>query len=423
MAPLASTSRLLNERRLFPVIGIVPYVVLAGLVVFTVIVRYSRPNILVADLGLCLVTGAWMLVLFSITKAWRGRPRIMAVFFVGIVILLGAMVAREPWFGLFAVAGYIYAFGLLRWPWRIAGVAAIAVIAGAAQGSSIPRNTSLGLTAFTAIIFVNVFVMCGYCWIQWTSDELGLERTRALDAVRLTNARLEASLAENTVLHEQLVARARAAGVNDERQRMAGEIHDTLAQGLIGIITQLQAADAGDADPDVWRSHFESATALARESLSAARRSVAALRPEQLENGQLGDALASVAERWSERNRIPVQFVTTGTPRPVAPEAEVALLRAVQETLANVGRHAYASRVGVTLSYLAEEVALDVRDDGDGFDPGGLLVPTPDGGGFGLTALRQRIELLHGSVGVESEIGWGAAVSIRIPVRERSAHE
>ena len=168
----------------------------------------------------------------------------------------------------------------------------------------------------------------------------------------------------------QLLTQAREAGILDERQRMAGEIHDTLAQGLAGIITQLQAAEQASADPAGWRRHVTAATRLARESLTEARRSVEALRPAALETARLSDALAGVAERWSALHGIAVQVTTTGTARPVRPDAESALLRAAQEALANVAKHAGATRVGLTLSYMDHEVALDVRDDGQGFDPG-----------------------------------------------------
>ena len=149
---------------------------------------------------------------------------------------------------------------------------------------------------------------------------------------------------------------------------MAREIHDTLAQGLTGIITQLQAAEQAADDLAGWRRHFEAATGLARDSLSEARRSVEALRPESLETGRLSEALAEVAGRWSTLHGIPAQVTTTGTARPMPSEAEFALLRTAQEALANVAKHAHATRVGVTLSYMEHEVALDVRDDGRGFD-------------------------------------------------------
>jgi signal transduction histidine kinase len=227
------------------------------------------------------------------------------------------------------------------------------------------------------------------------------------------NRRLEATIAENAGLHRQLLAQAREAGVLDERRRMAREIHDTLAQGLTGIVTQLQAAEQAASrtpgDQAGWRRHVDAATRLARESLTEARRSVDALRPEPLECGRLSEALADVAERWSVLNGIPAQVTTTGTARPIDPEAGFALLRAAQEGLANVARHARASRVGLTISYMENEVALDVRDDGVGFDP------AVAGSGFGLVAMRQRITALSGTLQVESEPGGGTAISACVP--------
>jgi signal transduction histidine kinase len=148
---------------------------------------------------------------------------------------------------------------------------------------------------------------------------------------------------------------------------------------------------------------------LARDSLSEARRSVEALRPEPLDGCRLSEALSDVAGRWSSLNGVPVQVTTTGTVRPVQPEAEFALLRAAQEALANVARHAHATRVWLTISYMESEVALDVRDDGVGFDPGSL------DHGFGLVAMRQRIAALSGTLQVESEPGGGTAVSACVP--------
>jgi signal transduction histidine kinase len=210
---------------------------------------------------------------------------------------------------------------------------------------------------------------------------------------------------------------------------MAREIHDTLAQGLTGIITQLQAAEHAIEDPAAWRRHFDAATRLARDSLSEARRSVHELRPELLETARLSDALADVAARWTTLHGIPVQVTTTGTGRPVRPEAEFVLLRTAQEALANVARHARATTVALTLSYLEQAVALDVRDDGQGFVPasvgaapvsagvagGPLRAGSRPEGGFGLVAMRERIEGVSGTLEIESEPGAGTAISACLP--------
>ncbi|MEU6715124.1 sensor histidine kinase [Nonomuraea sp. NPDC046802] len=389
-----------------------PYALLALLACVTVPIKRSEGASPLVDLVLCVLVAAWMLGVFTLRPAWREREPVMAVFFTVLILLTAILVVRAPWFGFFTPVGYVFAFRVLRWPWQLAGVGAAAVVAGTAQAYAVDKSTAVGLLTYAAVIAANVFPMCAFAVYARRGERQNEERERALREAREANRRLAASLAENAALHEQLLAQARNAGVQDERQRMAREIHDTLAQGLTGIITQLRAAEHVGDDPAEWRRHLAAATKLAGESLSEARRSVHALRPEPLRSARLSEALAGVAERWSALHEIPVQVTTTGTARSIRPEAEAALLRIAQEALANVAKHARATRVGVTLSYLEHETALDVRDDGGGFDP---ARPADGRGGFGLIAMRQRIESLSGTLQVESEPGSGTGVSARVP--------
>jgi signal transduction histidine kinase len=375
------------------------------------------------NLVLCLAAAAWSLM--ALSPGLRRRAPVMAIFVAGVIAISFALVIRDPWFGFYAYAGYSYSIVLLPWPWQLAGVAATAVVAATSQTAGLDRATPTGVAAYLCIIVGNMLAVCGVTWLLNRLETQGEQRGRMLDELRESNRRLEAALAENAGLHQQLLTQAREAGVQDERQRMAREIHDTLAQGLTGIITQLQAAEHAADEPAEWRMHFAAAARLARESLSEARRSVDALRPEPLETGRLSEALADVAGRWSELHGIEVKVLTTGTRRPIRPETEVALLRTAQEALANVAKHAEATRVGMTLSYLEHEVALDVRDDGRGFDP---ALPAPGGlpgangnGGFGLVAMRQRIEALSGTVQVESEPGAGTGISAHVPAATAEA--
>ncbi|MEV4897536.1 sensor histidine kinase [Nonomuraea sp. NPDC055795] len=394
----------------FLLVNVVPYALLVLLVAILLIVEDWAGGSLLVDLGLCGLAAAWMLGLFTLRPGWRNRPRIMAVFVAGVLVITAVLVARHPAFGLFTPAAYIYSFTVLRWPWRLLGVAAAAVLAGTAQASGIPTTDALGLAMHVTIIAFNIALMCGCAWVLRLAEKEEERREQTLEELSRTNRLLEASLAENAGLHAQLLAQAREAGVLDERQRMAREIHDTLAQGLTGIIAQLQAAEQMHEVPAPWLRPFDAVKNLARESLAEARRSVDALRPEPLQAARLSDALVAVAGRWSKLHGLPVQVTTTGTARPMVPEAEFALLRTAQEALANVAKHAGASRVGVTLSYLEQEVALDVRDDGKGFDPAIL-----EDGGFGLTIMRQRVEGLSGSLRIESEPGAGAGISACVP--------
>lgn len=408
---------------------IVFYALLAALTVSATSAQWGSVRI---NLALCALAAAWMLL--PLHPEWRKRAPVMAVFVTGIVVITAVLVIRDPWFGFLTLVGYGYSFRLLPWPWPLPAVAAVAVVAATAQAHSVNKDTLPGLVAYCGLIVLNVLLLCGLFWLLHSIETQH-------DELREANRKLEATLAENQGLHRQLLVQAREAGIHDERRRMAREIHDTLAQGLAGIVTQLQAAEQAAGDPAEWRRHFTAATRLARENLTEARRSVNALRPEPLETARLSEALAEVARRWSALNGIPVQFTTTGTERPIQPQAEFALLRAAQEALANVAKHARATRVGLTVSYMKNEVALDVRDDGAGFDPAllgdpGLASAGPDGTsggnghggrpdrdgcGFGLIAMRQRIEAVSGTLHIESEPGGGTAISACVPAASAQA--
>lgn len=405
LGPAANVLKV-REQRWAPAITVAAYVLLAVLAIVSVIVKRSEPRALLIDLALCGLAALWLLL--TLHPASRERTPQLVAFFVGLLAILMVLVVRAPWFGCFAPAAYFYAFRILPWPWLLPGVAAVAAVAGTAQASTVDKSTTFGLVSYFAVLLVNILPMSVFAWFNWRQDLRNDQRNQTLYDVSEANRRLQATLAENAKLHQQLLTQAREAGVLDERQRMAREIHDTLAQGLTGIITQLQAAED---EPAGSRRHVDAAIGLARESLNEARRSVHALRPEPLDTARLSDALAAVAKRWSALHGTDVRVATTGTALLLSPEAEVALLRTAQEALANVAKHAQANRVGLTLSYLEDKVALDVRDDGKGFQTGKI-----DGeGGFGLIAMRQRIEALAGKLQIESGPDIGTAISASVP--------
>ncbi|GIF21823.1 signal transduction histidine kinase [Actinoplanes tereljensis] len=391
-----------------PLTTVVPYVFLALLAAVTVVAGFDPVN-----LTLCALAALWILAMYTLRPARRDSPRQMGVFLAGLLLITLVLVLRDPWYALFTPACYFYAFRIIGWPAELYFIGGTAAVAGIAQASGLDPRTPAGLTGYAVTVLANAVPLCGLAWLIRISERREREREAALGEARAANERLATALAENADLQQQLLTQARTAGVLDERQRMAGEIHDTVAQGLIGIVTQLQAA--AQAPGEDWRRHHDAATDLARESLTEARRSVHALRPRELESGRLDEALAEVATRWSTRLGLTVEFTTTGTSRPLPPEAEAVLLRTAQEALANVSRHASATRVGITLSYLDHDVALDVRDDGRGFDPTAPRPPTATTGGFGLVAMRRRIEGLAGTLAIESEPGAGTGISACLP--------
>lgn len=226
----------------------------------------------------------------------------------------------------------------------------------------------------------------------------------------------------------RLVEEARQVAVLRERQRMAREIHDTLAQGFTSIVMHVEAAGGALAkDADKVRLHLEQIGRTSRESLAEARRLVWALHPEQLDKASLPKALQDLIERWSEENGVEASVQITGAPRSLAPAVEATMLRSAQEALVNVRKHARASRVALTLSYMTDVVVLDVRDDGVGFNPEAdrksrqLGRSAGEMGGFGLRGMHERAERVGGKVLVDSAPGEGTTLAVELPLVAKSS--
>ena len=280
------------EQREAGVLGTLPFVLLAICLAVSFLIGEADTNgplwVLTA---LSVATAAWMLWWTVLHRDWRERPRLMVVYFAGLIPLMAALVIIAPWYGFFTFTGYFWVVLLPERVWPL-GVAAVAVVTATSQNGGLPDGSAGSIVIYALIIIVNVGVASAIMFFAYVGEQGHQRRAQLVEE-------LEATLRENEALQEQLVARAREDGVVDERQRMARELHDTLAQGLAGIITQLEAAEQARDDGD-WRRHVDAARDLARESLTAARRSVHAMRPEPLEDARLADALAAEARRWSE---------------------------------------------------------------------------------------------------------------------------
>ncbi|WP_434741843.1 sensor histidine kinase [Micromonospora sp. SH-82] len=368
----------------------------------------------VVHLSISAAAAAWIAWFVTLHPQWLDRRRLMGTYFLGLTGFSAALVVISPWYGFFAWIGLIHSYFVLHGRWRLVGVGVSAMLVATAQ--SVGPPTSWGhLALWGVLVCFNVGVAVLVSRIETLNTEQHANRKKLVEELAEANRRLSETMRENDALHARLLAQAREAGVLDERQRMARELHDTLAQGLTGIITQLSAAGQARNRPVDCQRHVDNALDLARESLTEARRSVRAVRPEPLEHARLPEVVTDLARRWSALNEVPAEVRVTGTPRPLHPEVEVTLLRTAQESLANVARHAAAGRVGLTLSYMEDVVTLDIRDDGTGFDPTGETRTRPDGG-FGLAGMRQRVTGVGGLLAVESEPGGGTAVSASVPV-------
>ena len=208
----------------------------------------------------------------------------------------------------------------------------------------------------------------------------------------------------------------RELAVVEERNRMAREIHDTLAQGFTGIVLQLEAAeqvlDGGHAEVG---GHLDRAKNLARESLQEARRSVWDLLPKSLEERSLDAAIQHAVDSWADQGHEAASFTLSGDQRELPPEVQTALLRICQESLANVRRHARATEVRVELRSYREETCLGVKDNGQGFNLAEVKARGGHGG-FGLAGMEQRASILGGTLSVQSQRGKGTLVEVRIPL-------
>lgn len=219
-----------------------------------------------------------------------------------------------------------------------------------------------------------------------------------------------------TRTRDELAASQRRTGVLDERERLAREIHDTLAQGLSSIVLLLRSAEkALPADRELAGMRIAEARESAAANLEEARRFVRDLAPPSLAGGNLPEALRRLCEQVARTEGIDCRFRQDGPGTVLPSEYEVTLLRAAQASLANVAAHAHAATAVITLGYLGDEVTLDVYDDGAGFTLQEVHHRS-DGTGYGLAALRERAADLGGHLDVESEPGAGTAVALRLPL-------
>lgn len=359
----------------------------------------------------------------------RGLARVMhAAFFALLGASLARFLLRHPWLEL--------------GPWVVALSAALAVL----YVLPVPRRLAW-LCSVVAVWMVLVVLAPSFAWCAVPLFYTGLRTLRpraalvlvALLTVFVVVAQLRladgapdpnllvappavAAIATAVFVHaqrqaERLAATERREGTLAERQRLSMEIHDSLAQGLSSQRMLLQAADrTWDADLPAARRHVRTAASIAEHSLAEARRFVHDLAPADLAGGGgLEDALRALAARESGA-ALPVGFRVDGPPVDLPDRVGAALLRIAQGALANVREHARATSAAVTLTYLGDQVVLDVADDGRGFDP--RAVPPPGARGHGLPAVRARAEQLGGTLTVESAPGEGTVLSVSIPLEE-----
>jgi signal transduction histidine kinase len=334
-----------------------------------------------------------------------GRPHLVSaestvtrrsvIYVTGLVVLYGVGVLLAPNAFFLSVALLPQCYHAL--PARRALIPAVTLTAlGAASVAYWSRSIYGVETAIALFVAVAAFTTV-------FSDYIGKIITQSDERASLI-AQLEATRAE-------LAEVSRQAGVMAERQRLAGEIHDTLAQGFSSILMLVQAAEAQlELSPETARSQLSLAAQTARENLAEARTVVGGLASAQLQAGTLEDALRRITQRAGAELGIGASFSMDGTCRRLPAATEVVLLRAGQEALANVRKHAAAHSVAVGLRYAPDRVRLEVTDDGAGFDPAQV------NGGYGLSGMRARVDEAGGTVAVRSAPAQGTSVQVEVPI-------
>ncbi|HEY0890446.1 MAG TPA: sensor histidine kinase [Nocardioides sp.] len=315
----------------------------------------------------------------------------------GLVLLWGALTAVAPSFAWCAVPVAFAVLQVLPFRWAVAVVVAMTLLVA---GSWLRIAETVDPTVVAGPVGIALVTVIAYRALE--------QESRARKAVLDDLTEAQADLAE-----EQ-----HRTGVLAERTRLSREIHDSVGQGLSSINLLLQAAEqAWTGDPGAAREHVRTAAATARESLDDVRRVVRDLAPAELSDAS-GAGLPGAVRRAAAQVApgLLVDVRVHGEPRPLPDQVAAALVRTVRGALANVREHADAARVVVTLTYQLDEVLLDVRDDGRGFQPADVR---PQGlRGRGLRGIRERATALGGTAGVESAPGEGTTVSVRFPLQE-----
>lgn len=336
-----------------------------------------------------------------------GRPLASGGYFLG--MLAGCTVLFSLSFNFFPLylALYPMAFVALAGGWAYAGVALTTAVALLGPGL-------LTLTPQNVIVTVAAATLAAVAGGSIRALETESERHRRTNAeLSRTRTSLEAALADNLRLTDTLVAEAHRAGVAAERTRLAAEIHDTLAASLSGILAQLEALDSELPGEDGARRRVRTSIDVARDALREARQSVTTLRSGEPERTDLGTAIRGLAQRLGGNAGLPVTVEVAGSVVEVSPQTADAVLRATGEALTNIAKHAAAGHVYLTLTYLENQVAVDIADDGRGLAPADRDAPS----GHGLAIMAERLAAVGGTAEVSGAPGRGTTVTLTAPTR------
>jgi signal transduction histidine kinase len=256
-----------------------------------------------------------------------------------------------------------------------------------------------------------------------TARDISLCRTVASQlSIALENANLYREVQAREALRGEMLHRVVSAQ-EAERQRIARELHDETGQALTALGLGLAAAsESVRSDPARAAQQLTELRTLSAQAITELHELLADLRPSVLDDLGLVPALRRQVQDFGLRTNVDAQFIVEGGHRRIRPEVETVLFRIAQEALTNVAKHARAAHVVVSLAYGAEEVVLNVCDDGQGFDPDRVLAGgSRERRAWGLLGIQERVALVGGSFGIESQPGAGTTIHVRIPLRDEGA--
>ncbi|SDL98801.1 Signal transduction histidine kinase [Corynebacterium mycetoides] len=355
-----------------------------------------------ALLHIVLVTGFSFLLFYGLVEMPRwGRVSqagwLMAMTGLWIADMMVTPLAVYWVFILFFV--YLRTFN----DWR--GVVWVVLGLGIAIGAQVPTGLTVG-SVIGPVLAALVVMATNYAFT--TIERVSKEREALIDELLATR--------------KQLAATERQAGVAQERERLAHEIHDTVAQGLSSIQMLLHAADRdlgatglSESELAPARRRIETARRAASNNLAETRAMIAALTPAPLTEASLHRALERIAQDYAQAGGAQIEVESDGEPAVLPMRSEAGLLRIAQGAVSNAVQHSGASKIRVTLTYSPNEVRLDVVDNGRGFTPEEASSEPTGLGHIGLNAMRSRAEELGGELVVESSPGGPTAVSVAVP--------
>lgn len=341
-------------------------------------------NLMLMSAFAAIYFGGW-----AYLERWTIAPRLLWLAGLTVVWFASLLIAPAAMYLVFSLF-FLYQFVIDDWR----GVVMVIFAAGAIVGVQLPTGLSFGGVMGPAVSAL-VSVAFYYTFRALTRMNLELKETQA-----------------------QLAETQHNAGIVAERERIAHEIHDTLAQGLSSIQMLLHAADRDveQHNEEQARARIELARKTAAENLREARAMIAALQPSALAETSLASAMERMVEGFAASSGVNIDVDVEGEARQLPMKVEAALLRVAQGAVGNVAKHSDATRARVTITYDADAVRVDIVDNGHGFNvaevdgrPAGL-------GHIGLSAMRRRVEELGGDIVIESSPGSGTAVSVAVPL-------